>query len=33
MILMCLHELTSCTRHGRALVVLDDVTRTRRLTF
>jgi bifunctional DNase/RNase len=33
MILMCLHELTSRTRHGRALVALDDVTRTRRLTF
>jgi bifunctional DNase/RNase len=32
-ILMYLHELTSCARHGRALVVLEDVAQTRRLTF
>lgn len=33
MVLMRLRELSSCTRHNRTLIVLEDMARSRRLTF
>jgi hypothetical protein len=33
MVLMRLHEVTCCTKHNSTVVVLDDVTQSRRLTF
>jgi bifunctional DNase/RNase len=33
MTLMRIHELTACSRHQRALVVLEDMSGSRRLTF